>query len=262
MSTMLFSTTFAAVLGAGVVGGVFFAFSSFVMPGLERLPAAQGVAAMKEINVTAEHPAFMLAFMGTTVLCVYLGVRGMLDWGDTRATLLVAGSALYLVGTFLLTVAYNVPLNNELADVSPHATTPRSTGRSTSTSGTGPTICAGRRASRPPRRTWGPCSPERAAACRFDKAPACHWPASCTELLTRTIVAEDNYALSSSKAPLQSLAYSVKHDDDRIEVGVAATNAGLVHELGCDVDHRLVLQCREPGDKPDLLERQHRPEHL
>jgi uncharacterized membrane protein len=121
MSTALFGTTFAAVLGAGVVGGVFYAFSSFVMPGLERLPAAQGLAAMKEINITAEHPAFMLAFMGTTVLCAYLGFRGVLDWGDTRATLLVAGSALYLGGTFLLTVAYNVPLNNELADVSPHA---------------------------------------------------------------------------------------------------------------------------------------------
>jgi uncharacterized membrane protein len=121
MSTTLFSTTFAAVLGAGAVGGVFYAFSTFVMPGLERLPAAQGLAAMKEINITAVHPAFMVAFMGTTALCAYLGVRGVLDWGDTRATLLVAGSALYLVGTFLLTVAYNVPLNNELAGVSPHA---------------------------------------------------------------------------------------------------------------------------------------------
>jgi len=121
MSTTLFGTTFAAVLGAGVVGGVFYAFSSFVMPGLERLPAAQGVAAMQEINVTAQHPAFMVAFMGTTALALYLGVRGVLDWGETRATLLVAGSALYLAGVFLLTVAYNVPLNDELAAVSPHA---------------------------------------------------------------------------------------------------------------------------------------------
>jgi uncharacterized membrane protein len=121
MSTTSTAVTFAGVLGAGIVGGVFYAFSTFVMPGLERLPAAQGIRAMQEINVTAEHPAFMLAFMGTTVLCLYLGVRGVLDWGDTRATLLVTGSALYLVGAFLLTVAHNVPLNNELADVHPHA---------------------------------------------------------------------------------------------------------------------------------------------
>jgi uncharacterized membrane protein len=121
MSTTLLATTFAGVLGAGIVGGVFYAFSSFVMSGLQRLPASEGIAAMNEINVTAQHPAFMIAFMGTTVLCLYLGVRGVLEWGDTRATLLVAGSALYLVGAFVLTVAHNVPLNNELADVHPHA---------------------------------------------------------------------------------------------------------------------------------------------
>jgi uncharacterized membrane protein len=121
MSTVLSTTTFAGVLGAGVVGGVFYAFSSFVMPGLQRLPAPQGVAAMNEINVTAEHPAFMVAFMGTTILCLYLGVRGIVDWGDRRATLLVTGSALYLVGAFLLTVVHNVPLNNQLADVQPDA---------------------------------------------------------------------------------------------------------------------------------------------
>ena len=121
MSTTLTATTFAGALGAGIVGGVFYAFSSFVMPGLQRLPAADGIRAMQEINVTAEHPAFMLAFMGTTVLCLYLGVRGVLDWGDTRATLLVAGSALYLVGAFVLTIAHNVPLNNELADINAHA---------------------------------------------------------------------------------------------------------------------------------------------
>jgi uncharacterized membrane protein len=121
MSTSLQTTTFVAVLGAGIVGGVFYAFSSFVMPGLQRLPPDQGIAAMKEINVTAEHPAFMVAFMGMTLLCLYLGVRGIVDWGDRRATLLVAGSALYLVGAFLLTAAHHVPLNDGLAEVRPHA---------------------------------------------------------------------------------------------------------------------------------------------
>jgi uncharacterized membrane protein len=76
---------------------------------------------MNEINVTAEHPAFMVAFMGTTLLALYLGVRGVVGWGDRQAALLVAGSALYLVGAFLLTVVHHVPLNNELADVHPHA---------------------------------------------------------------------------------------------------------------------------------------------
>jgi uncharacterized membrane protein len=121
MSTTLTTATFVGVLGAGIVGGVFYAFSTFVMPGLQRLPDRDGLAAMQQINVTAEHPAFMLAFMGTTLLCLYLGVRGVMDLSSTTGKLLVAGSALYLAGAFLRTGSYNVPLNNELADISPHA---------------------------------------------------------------------------------------------------------------------------------------------
>jgi uncharacterized membrane protein len=120
-ATKLDAATFAGVLGAGAVGGVFYAFSSFVMPALERLQPADGIKAMQSINVTAERPGFMVAFMGTTLLCGYLGVRGVLDRGDRRATLLMTGSALYLLGTFLLTVAHHVPLNNTLAAVHPHA---------------------------------------------------------------------------------------------------------------------------------------------
>jgi uncharacterized membrane protein len=112
---------FAGVLGAGLVGGTFFAFSAFVMPALERLSDADAIKAMQSINVTAERPAFMIAFMGTTLLSAYLGVRGLIDWGDRRATLTVVGSALFLVGSFLLTAAHNVPLNDALAKVSPNA---------------------------------------------------------------------------------------------------------------------------------------------
>jgi uncharacterized membrane protein len=38
--------TFASALGCGLIAGVFFAFSSFVMRALARLPPARGVAAM------------------------------------------------------------------------------------------------------------------------------------------------------------------------------------------------------------------------
>ncbi len=44
---------FAAVLGSGLVAGIFFAFSSFVMRALGQLRENQGIAAMKAINVTA-----------------------------------------------------------------------------------------------------------------------------------------------------------------------------------------------------------------
>ena len=60
MITKLLPTlTFFAAIGARVVGGVFFAFSNFVMPALARLPAAGGIAAMNSINVTVITPTFI-----------------------------------------------------------------------------------------------------------------------------------------------------------------------------------------------------------
>ena len=54
-----------AAVGCATVGGVMFGFSSFVMAGLARLPAPQGIAAMQSINITAVRPAFMTVLLGT-----------------------------------------------------------------------------------------------------------------------------------------------------------------------------------------------------
>jgi len=68
---------FAAAIGSGLVGGTFYAFSSFVMAALGRIPPAQGVAAMKGINVTVMNPSFMTVFMGTGGLCLLVGVESL-----------------------------------------------------------------------------------------------------------------------------------------------------------------------------------------
>ena len=65
----------AALLGSALIGGVFFAFSSFVMKALARVPSSQGVAAMQSINVVVINRSFIGAFMGTAVLS--LGVVGL-----------------------------------------------------------------------------------------------------------------------------------------------------------------------------------------
>ena len=59
----------ASALGAGLIAGVFFAFSSFVMPALAKLPAVQGVAAMQSINLVVLNRSFLGVFVGTAVLC-------------------------------------------------------------------------------------------------------------------------------------------------------------------------------------------------
>jgi uncharacterized membrane protein len=64
----------ASGLGCGLNAGVFFAFSSFVMKALARLPPAQGIAAMNSINVAVITPVFMTALFGTSAACLLLYV--------------------------------------------------------------------------------------------------------------------------------------------------------------------------------------------
>ncbi len=120
MSGVLFVVTLATALGCGLVAGVFFAFSSFVMPALKRLSPAQGVAAMQSINILAVTPAFMTALFGTAAACLGLAAWTVASSGVTT-TLVLAGCALYLVGTVGVTIACNVPLNDRLAKLHPQS---------------------------------------------------------------------------------------------------------------------------------------------
>ncbi|TPK46202.1 DUF1772 domain-containing protein [Mesorhizobium sp. B2-5-4] len=111
--------TFIAALGAGVVGGVFFAFSNFVMPAFARLPAAGGIAAMNSINVTVITPMFMTALFGTGLVCIVLIAGALIGWNQPGSFWLLAGALIYLVGNPIVTMVFNVPLNDALATVDP-----------------------------------------------------------------------------------------------------------------------------------------------
>jgi uncharacterized membrane protein len=115
MSPAVAVLAIATAVGAGCTGGALYAFSSFVMPALARLPATQAVAAMQSMNVTAVRAPFMLAFTGTAVLSVALAVVAIASLGDSWAPWLLAGAALYLVGVFGLTMGFHVPRNDALA---------------------------------------------------------------------------------------------------------------------------------------------------
>lgn len=121
MERLLHATTFISVLGTGLVAGVFFAFSSFVMGALGRLPAANGISAMQSINTVVLNPLFLGVFMGTAVLCLALALSAIMRWSEPGAAYLLAGSALYVIGTFVVTIALNVPLNDQLAAVNPQS---------------------------------------------------------------------------------------------------------------------------------------------
>lgn len=117
-----FALKLLAALGCGLMAGVFFAFSTFVMTALGQLQPAQGIAAMQSINIKAINPLFMTVLFGTAVACIFLAVLSLLKWHQPGAAYLLLGSLLYLVGTVGVTIAFNVPLNDALATVRPDST--------------------------------------------------------------------------------------------------------------------------------------------
>jgi uncharacterized membrane protein len=122
MSRFIQYLTFATALGCGLSAGVFFAFSSFVMPALDRLAPAQSIRAMNSINKLAVTPVFMTALFGTALACAVLGVWAVTSWGERPAAFALAGCALFLAGAIVVTIAANVPLNDSLMKVDPEAT--------------------------------------------------------------------------------------------------------------------------------------------
>lgn len=108
---------FLTALGSGLVSGLFFAFSTFIMKALDRLPVEHGIATMQSINRTVLNYSFFVVFMGTTLTTVLLMIYSLLHWGQPNAIYLLVGSVFYLLGSFLVTVVYNVSLNNALAKI-------------------------------------------------------------------------------------------------------------------------------------------------
>ena len=109
--------TIGSAIGAGVAGGVFFAFSTFIMRALNGLPSEQGLSAMQSINREAPNPLFMAVLFGTALGCVTLCISALQNLGEPGAWERLIGGALYLVA-ILVTVAYHVPRNNSLAALS------------------------------------------------------------------------------------------------------------------------------------------------
>ncbi|EJZ22305.1 DUF1772 domain-containing protein [Rhizobium sp. Pop5] len=118
MQILLVLCLVAAAIGSGLVAGIFFAFSTFVMTAFSRIPAEQGIAAMNSINVTIVRSPFMALFVPTAILCIVIAVLAMIDWRGGLSSLMLSGAAFYLVASFLSTIVFNVPMNDALARVS------------------------------------------------------------------------------------------------------------------------------------------------
>ena len=120
MDSLMYALTLTSALGCGLIAGVFFAFSAFVMRALSRLPSSQGIAAMQSINVVVLNPVFLGVFLGTGAACLLAGVWPLFAPRPGGAYVL-AGSVFYLLGTVLVTGLSNVPRNEALRAVDPES---------------------------------------------------------------------------------------------------------------------------------------------
>ncbi|MCA8238757.1 DUF1772 domain-containing protein [Burkholderia cenocepacia] len=108
-----------SAIGCGLMAGVYFAFSTFVMTSLGRLAPQAGAAAMNAINVDIVRSPFMPLFLGTTLMALALVVIALFDRDSPGAMTALAGGVLYGFGMFAVTMAVNVPLNDALAAADP-----------------------------------------------------------------------------------------------------------------------------------------------
>jgi uncharacterized membrane protein len=114
-STVLTATS---AVGSGMIGGLLFAFSSFIMPALSTLPAEASIAAMNSINKRIINPLFLTTFVGTAATSGAVLVTAAAKRSHPSAEpLRLAASCMYILGVFGVTVLVNVPLNDKLAKV-------------------------------------------------------------------------------------------------------------------------------------------------
>lgn len=115
-STLITVLLWVAALGSGLMAGVYFAFSAFIMQAFAKIETSQSIAAMNAINQTILRSWFMPVFFGSSIVSVLLIITALINWGEAGSGLTLIAGAVYFVGMFICTIVFNLPLNNMLAE--------------------------------------------------------------------------------------------------------------------------------------------------
>ncbi len=119
LSNLVGVAVLVAAIGSGLVGGVFFGFTTTVMKSLRVIPASAGITAMQNINAKILNPRFVGVFMAATIASAVLAVTAFFTADQPGAVARGVSGLVYVAGVFLVTFAANIPLNDALAKVDP-----------------------------------------------------------------------------------------------------------------------------------------------
>lgn len=111
--------TSVAALAAAAAAGMMYVFSTFVLRGLDRTGPVDAITAMRGINAEANTNApFLIGYFGSAILAVAVGVMAVVKWGEPGSVWVLVGAAFGVLAA-IITIAFNVPLNNHLDTVDP-----------------------------------------------------------------------------------------------------------------------------------------------
>ncbi|MEM8570783.1 MAG: anthrone oxygenase family protein [Pseudomonadota bacterium] len=115
MSTAFYFLIQFAILAYAFVGGVFLAFSDFIMRSLAMTGGNAGVSTMQVINREVFRWVFMTLFLGMAAVSLVVAGYGAFGMSGPAGTLIMLAGLIYLIGCFGVTVFFNVPMNEALA---------------------------------------------------------------------------------------------------------------------------------------------------
>lgn len=121
LQILLTTLLWSGAVGCGLMAGVYFAFSTFIMASLARIETSAGILAMQSINEVILRSVFMPLFFGTSFVAAGAAAVALTEPTKSGALWILGAGATYLVGMFLCTVVFNVPLNNKLKKADPRS---------------------------------------------------------------------------------------------------------------------------------------------
>jgi uncharacterized membrane protein len=104
-------------LWSAMIGGVFSAFSEFIMTALLQVAPAGGIESMQHINRTVLKTQFVAGILSIAVFSVLFAVYGLLVFDGAALVTLVLAPLVYLPTVFLMTLFGNVPMNRKLDEL-------------------------------------------------------------------------------------------------------------------------------------------------
>jgi uncharacterized membrane protein len=111
--------TSLTALASAAGGGMMYVFSTMVMRGLDRTGPVDAITAMRGINAEANaSPAFLLGYFSATILALVVGVIAVVRLNQPGSWWVLIGAIFAILGA-IITMVFNVPLNNHVDTLNP-----------------------------------------------------------------------------------------------------------------------------------------------